>query len=60
MNTAIDSPRQTDQDADRALAALKWQVASARAATAKHRARFIDQLTHVGDRPRSGPARPIG
>lgn len=44
MNIPPEPASFSDDDADAACESLCWQVASARAAVAKHHARLIDQL----------------
>jgi hypothetical protein len=44
MNIPPEPASFSDDDADAACESLPWQVASARAAVAKHHARLIDQL----------------
>lgn len=51
----------SDDEADMACESLSWQVASARAAVAKHHARLIDQLDGLtansnDDQEQSSPA----
>ena len=44
MNIPPEPASFSDDEADMACESLSWQVASARAAVAKHHARLIDQL----------------
>lgn len=44
MITPPESSSLSDEELETVAESLKWQVASAKAAAAKHRARLIDQL----------------
>jgi hypothetical protein len=58
MNTPPEPASFLDDDADSASESLRWQLASARAAVAKHHARLIDQLDELSADPREtkGPS----
>lgn len=51
MNIPPEPASFSDDDADAACQSLPWQVASARAAVAKHHARLIDQLDDLSAWP---------